>query len=316
KLSNDTLKPLFNRASMATYPPGSTFKVVNALIGLQERVLFPNTKYSCNGPETKPIGCSHHHKSPLILIESIEQSCNPYYWNVFKTIIDNPSYKTTQEGFNAWRDHVLSLGFGKNLDNDIINQKNGNVPKDKYYDKYFGKGIWKSLTIRSLSIGQGELLVTPLQLANFVAIVANKGFYYSPHLVRSIDSKDNYIEKYKEKKKTSINSKYFNVVIEGMSRVFKGEHGTARWHKIDSIPACGKTGTVQNPHGKDHSIFIAFAPIDNPEIAICVVVENSGFGSTWAAPMATLMIEKYLKAYVKRKWIEERMLNANFISGN
>lgn len=316
KLSSDTLEPLFNRATMAQYPPGSTFKIVNALIGLQEEVLFPYTKYGCQGVVSYPIVCSHDHNSPLDLLHAIEQSCNPYFWKVFKSIFEQPKFSTIQEEYNNWRKYVSSFGTGKKFDNDLINQRPGNLPPDSYFNKYYGKKGWKAITIRSLSIGQGEIEYTPLQLANLTAIIANKGYYFTPHVIKEKKNINYDNKKYKEKIFTDIDPKYFDVVIEGMYQVYEGEHGTTRWYKIKDLQICGKTGTAENPHGDNHSVFIAFAPKDDPKIAVAVVIENSGFGSTWAAPIATLMIEKYLNGSVKPNWFEEKMLNANLISKN
>lgn len=310
-LSTDTLKPLFNRALLAQYPPGSTFKLVDALIGQQEEVLTTETRYSCGGVGSSPIKCSHNHYSPLNLVEAIEQSCNPYFWNVFKAIIDNRKYKSTTEAYIKWREYVMSFNLGKIFNSDMTVERSGNVPDPAYYDKYFGKNSWRSMTIRSLSIGQGELLVTPLQLANVTAIIANRGYYYVPHLVRAIGVDGKIIVKNWERKNTLVSQRYFYPVIDGMFRVFNAGHGTARYYSSDSIQMCGKTGTVQNPHGKDHSIFLAFAPKENPKIAITVIVENAGFGSTYAAPIATLMINKYILRDFEKPWFEEKILNTN-----
>lgn len=316
KLSSDTLEPLFNRATMAQYPPGSTFKMINTLIGLQEEVLFPYTKYGCQGVVSYPIVCSHDHYSPLDLLHAIEQSCNPYFWKVFKSIFEQPKFATIQEGYNNWRKYVSSFGTGKKFDNDLINQHSGNLPPYSYFNKYYGEKGWKAITIRSLSIGQGEIEFTPLQLANLAAIIANRGYYFTPHIIEAIKNVNYDNKKYKEKIFTDIDPKYFDIVIEGMYQVYEGEHGTARWYKINDLQICGKTGTAENPHGDNHSVFMAFAPKDNPKIAVAVVVENCGFGSTWAAPIATLMIEKYLNGTVKPNWFEEKMLNTNLLSKN
>ncbi len=313
KLASDSLKPLMNRAIMGNYPPGSTFKMVNALVGLQEGVLSEYTSYSCMGPASSPIKCTHDHVTPLQLQMAIEQSCNSYFWNVFRSIIMNYKYSSYAEAFNAWRAHVTSLGFGHKFNTDIPFELSGNLPTVKTYDDIYGENHWNALTIRSLAIGQGEILVTPLQLANFTVVIANKGFYYPPHIVKAIGTEDNLIKTFREKKITTINPKHFNVVQDAMLEVFEGEHGTARWSRLEGIQICGKTGTVQNPHGDDHSMFIAFAPKDNPQIALSVIVENSGYGSTWAAPIASLMVEKYLNDTITRKHIERRMLEGNLI---
>lgn len=312
-LQQDSLKPLMNRAIMGTYPPGSTFKMVNGLVGMEEGVLTPNTSYHCDGTESRPIRCSHFHETPLRLNAAIQNSCNPYFWNVFRSTIINPSYGHDTIGFRHWRDHIMSFGFGKRFNTDIPFELKGNIPTADYYDNIYSKGHWRALTIRSLSIGQGEILVTPLQLANMTAIIANKGFYYKPHILRAIEGEINPYPEFVEKQYTSISPEHFDFIRESMLDVFEGEHGTARWFKIDSLLMCGKTGTVENPHGKDHSMFIAFAPLNDPQIALSVIVENSGFGSSWAAPIATLLIEKYLFGEVKRKYLEERMINGDLI---
>ena len=313
KLNSDTLKPLMNRAIMGTYPPGSTFKMVNALVGLQESVLFPSSQYSCDGPESRPIRCTHYHETPLRLNGAIQHSCNPYFWNVFRSIISNPVYGHDSLGFQHWRDHVMSFGFGKRFDTDIPFELKGNIPTQSYYDKIYSKDHWRALTIRSLGIGQGEILITPLQLANLSAIIANTGFYYRPHILKAVGGKENPIEAYTEKQYTSISYEHFDFIRNAMLDVFEGENGTARWFKVDSLLMGGKTGTVENPHGEDHSMFIAFAPYENPQIALAVIVENSGYGTTWAAPIATLLIEKYLRGKTIRPWLEERMINGNLI---
>jgi penicillin-binding protein 2 len=315
-LMHDSLKPLLNRAIMGRYSPGSTFKPVQALIGLQENVLRKSTSYVCYGPATTPIRCTHNHESPLQLQHAIEQSCNPYFWNVFKSIINNPKYRSVEEAYNEWRSYVMSFGFGTKFKTDIPFEVSGNVPTAEYFNKIYGKGHWNALTIRSLAIGQGEILVTPLQLANESVIIANKGYYYPPHIVEAIGSPDNIIKEFRMKKETKVKPDKFDVVREAMLEVFEGEHGTARWAKLEGVKICGKTGTVQNPHGKDHSIFVAFAPMENPKIAMSVIVENSGYGSTWAAPIASLMIEQYLNDTITRKRLEKRILDGNLISRN
>ncbi|MFK5856881.1 MAG: penicillin-binding protein 2 [Bacteroidota bacterium] len=312
RLLHDSLVPLMNRATMGTYPPGSTFKMVNALVGLQENTASKKTEYSCKGKLSYPIKCTHDHKTPLNLSEAIEQSCNPYFWNTFKNILQNPRYSNSQEGYKQWYNHVVSFGFGSKFGTDIPFEVSGNIPNNEYFDKLY-RGSWNALTVRSLSIGQGEILVTPIQLANMMAIIANKGFYYPPHLIVSMEGDSSIQNEFKEKKLTSIDAYKFDVVQNAMLDVFEGEHGTARWYALDSIRQCGKTGTVQNPHGDDHSIFIAFAPIANPQIAISVIVENSGFGSTWAAPIASLMIEKYLTDSISRPRIEKKMMEGDLV---
>jgi penicillin-binding protein 2 len=306
----DTLKPLYNRATMAKYPPGSTFKLVNALIGQQEGVINGSTLFSCSsgfhfGGLT--VGC-HGHASPVNLLFSITTSCNSYYCNTFKNILQK--YPKTQIGFNVWRNHVLSFGIGKKFPVDLPQESKGNVPTVKYYDKYHGAGRWNAITVISLAIGQGEMGVTPLQMANYCATIANRGWFYPPHVIKKVEG-GTIDTLYKRKHYTTVNRRYFEPVVEGMRNVIL--NGTGRIAQLDSLTICGKTGTAQNPHGKDHSIFICFAPMNNPKIAIAVYVENAGFGATWAAPIASLMLEKYLRGEVKRAEMEKRILDANLL---
>ena len=308
-LLNDSYKPLMNRATQAQYAPGSTFKTLQALVGLQEGVISTKTQYTCNGQTSHPIKCTHDHGSPVDLEEGIEQSCNPYFWAMYKDLLQQDGYSDDNAEFKAhyktWRDHVMSFGLGQKFsDTDISEQAKGAVPSVALYDKLYGKKGWKAITIRSLAIGQGEILVTPLQLANQTAAIANKGYYITPHLNRN-DSMKSRIHH------TSIDAKHFDVVHRGMARVMT--EGTGKWYNVPELQICGKTGTVQNPHGEDHALFIGFAPMDNPQIAIAVAVENAGFGSTWACPIATLLIEQYLTGEIKRNWLYERMINANLI---
>ncbi|MBE0637080.1 MAG: penicillin-binding protein 2 [Bacteroidales bacterium] len=312
-LEADTLKPLFNRALLAQYPPGSTFKPTGTLIALQEGVINVNSRFPCGGVGAVPIKCSHNHYSPLSLLEAIEQSCNPYFWSVFKAVIDNPKFGSTQKAFEKWREYLLSFNLGRTFQSDLLVERSGNVPSSEYYDKYFGKNRWRSMTIRSLSIGQGEILVTPLQLANMAAIIANRGYYCDPHLVKTI-KRNGVSEILKpEKRITMVDPRHYDIVVEGMRRVYAGDHGTGRWYADENLSMCGKTGTVQNPHGENHSLFMAFAPVDNPKIAIAVVVENGGFGATFAAPIATLMMKKYIQRDFEKPPYEARIIEANLL---
>ncbi len=306
RLLNDSLRPLVNRASSGTYPPGSTFKMVNALVALEQGAITNRTRFSCQGPASRPIRCTHEHESPLALHKAIEHSCNPFFWSSFREAINNPVYASHKDAYEAWYQIMQNFGFGKRFNTDIPFELPGNVPSREYFDQLY-RGSWNALTVRSLSIGQGEILLTPLQLANMAVVLANKGYYYPPHILKNIAGKDSINPYFTTRYETGIASHHFDEVQDAMRDVFEGERGTARWHRIPGISAAGKTGTVQNPHGEDHSMFIAFAPVDNPQIALSVIVENGGYGSVWAAPIASLMMEKYLQGEVKRKALENRM---------
>ena len=296
ELVRDPTKPLMNRATQAQYSPGSTFKPIQALVTLELGGINEHTRFSCSGKGSTPIKCTHSHGSPVDLLNAIEQSCNPYFWHAFRSTIEKDGYgeKNTnfKHSFDQWREAVMSFGFGHKFeDSDVYEQTRGNIPSEKFYNRYFGETGWRAMTIRSLSIGQGEILVTPLQLANSMAAIANEGFYVTPHLNKN-DTMQKRIHTVK------VDKKHFPIVNEGMWRVF--EFGTGRRTKIPDVSMCGKTGTVQNNHGKDHSLFVGFAPRENPKIAIAVVVENAGFGATWAAPISSLLMEQYLNGKVAR----------------
>lgn len=317
KLSLDSIgKPLFNRSTMASYPPGSTFKLVMALIGLHEGVLTPHTFYPC-ARGYPPLGghpkC-HPHPSPMDLTGAIGTSCNSYFSFVFKTVIEDRKFPSIYKAYQNWRDIATSFCLGTKTGSDLANELRGNVPSIKYYDKVFGKGSWKASTVISLGIGQAEMGITPLQNANLVAIIANKGWYYTPHIVKAIggNPNDTLLDRFKVKHYTMIrDTNVFMSVIRGMARAVEG--GTAGALKIEGIPYCAKTGTAQNPHGKDHSVFVCFAPIENPKIAVGILIENAGFGATWAGPIARLMVEKYLKGKITRPDLEKRMLEGDLI---
>lgn len=309
QLLRDASKPLLNRATQAAYPPGSTFKTLQALVCLQEGAITPQTRYACNGPASTPIKCTHHHGSPVALAEAIEQSCNPYFWAAFRDMLQLQGYGEGNEDFRRqyqkWCDDVMQFGFGHPFsDTDIGFQASGSIPTTAFYDRYYGKTGWKAITIRSLSIGQGELLVTPLQLANQAAAIANEGYFITPHL-----QKHDTMQLHRHE--LAIEPQHFQAVKEGMHHVML--YGTGRYYAIEGVEVGGKTGTVQNPHGKDHAIFIGFAPIDNPQIAVAVVVENAGYGATWAAPLASLVIEQYLKGTIQRTNLKKRIAEAVLI---
>ncbi|MBP5573161.1 MAG: penicillin-binding protein 2 [Bacteroidales bacterium] len=307
-LLNDPDKPLINRAVSGTYPPGSTFKMVNGLIALQSGSITPATRFHCNGPGTTPIKCTHHHGGSPDLANAIENSCNPYFYEAFKTTINNPKFGNIKKGFEYWRDMTWKLGLGHKFDTDIPSELAGNIPTREFYDKIY-RGSWNSVTIRSLGIGQGEILLTPLQLANIAATIANEGYYYPPHLIRAFGDSTAIPEKMTTRLETGIERRHFKVIKAGMQSVFEGSHGTARSSKIPGITAGGKTGTAQNPHGDNHSIFIAFAPVEDPQIALSIIIENGGYGSTWAAPIASLMMEKYIRGSTERPAVEKRMMD-------
>lgn len=312
KLSKDTLKPLFNRALMAKYPPGSIFKILQALIALDTGLIKENTGFSC---EKFLVNC-HNHPEANSVAEAVQYSCNPYFYKVFQRILlqgEGSVFSRSAKNLDIWKKQVLKFGFGKKLHLDQPGIKSGYIPGKDFYDRWYGEGRWAFSTIYSLSIGQGELQIIPLQMANFAAIIANRGSYIEPHFVKEIGGKKNDNELYLTPIETGIDKKYYDLVIEGMDAVVNKTHGTARRARLDTITICGKTGTAENPHGEDHSVFIAFAPKENPKIAIAVYVENSGFGGTWAAPIASLMIEKYLMGTVESKKREERILNANLL---
>ncbi len=309
-LSRDSLQPLFNRALMAKYPPGSIFKIVQALIALQEKVATPYTSIACN---KSLLGC-HNHPQATTIEKSIQYSCNPYYYKIFQRIIQRGKetniYKDSRIGLLRWHECVTKFGFGKKLKIDLPSIKAGFIPNVDYYDKiYNGKYTWAFSTIYSLGIGQGEIQVIPLQMANLASIIANKGFYYTPHLIKNINK-----ENFKIKNFVGIDGDYFKYIINGMEAVVNKDGGTARRARLKDIIICGKTGTAENPHGEDHSVFIAFAPKENPQIAIAVYVENSGYGGTWAAPIASLMIEKYLKDSITNTFREKRILESNLLA--
>lgn len=311
-LRDDENLPLYNRAIMPKYPPGSTFKLINAMIGLKEGVITTESMFSCYLGYTAGsvhVGC-HAHYSPLTLIQSVQHSCNAYYCNVFRRIIDNSRYNNKSEAYTAWRNTVMTFGFGQKLNSDFPNELAGNVPSLKYYNKIY-KNSWNSLTIVSLSIGQGEIGVTPLHLANFTATIANRGYYYIPHTVKKVGEKDTIGHKFSEKHYCGLDSSYFTPIIKGMEMAVNGPGGgTATIAAVKGIEVCGKTGTAQNPRGEDHSIFIAFAPKDHPKIAISVYIEHGGFGATYAAPVASLLIERYLNDSISRPYLEEYLLNS------
>ena len=319
KLLNDSInKPLFDRSLQAQYSPGSPIKILNALIGLQEGVINENTTFTCNAghyySRNAFMGCHNPFGTISNLRKGIYNSCNTYFARTYRGIIDK--YGTSSEGLDKWATHMKSFGLGNYLGYDLSIGKKGFIPESDYYNRFYGTNRWGSSTTISNSIGQGEILTTPIQMANFATAIANRGFYIKPHFVKSVNNK---LMNNREKNYTTIDKENFEIVIDGMVDVV--DRGTARIAKINGISVAGKTGTVENfiliknekKQLTDHSTFIAFAPADDPKIAVSVFIENGYWGSRWAAPIASLIIEKYLKEDVGRKWLENRMVNGSLI---
>jgi penicillin-binding protein 2 len=309
-------KPLLNRPIQAMYPPGSTFKAAVALVMLQQHIHGEKWSWFCPGGYrvgNHVVKCHGVHGIPDVET-ALQYSCNSYFCKVYNDFIMDSTFASPAIGYQKWWDMMSQLGYGKKLGIDLYGEKKGNLPSVKYYNKIFGEGKWKASTIISNSIGQGEVLATPLQIANAMAIIANKGYYYSPRVGRSLIKEHQKLNITKQKITTNIDTVFYRYVIDGLEKVVL--EGTARGAKIPDISFCGKTGTAQNPHGKDHSIFSGFAPKENPKIAIAVFVENAGFGATYAAPIASLMVEKYLHDTIatKRIPLQERMFKARIIS--
>ncbi len=313
-VQNDSLDPLFNRALMAKYPPGSIFKLIQALVGMDMGVINENTGFVCN---KALVGC-HNHPSCRNLRQGIQMSCNPYFHQTFKRIINRGTSKNYFEdsalGLAEWHKRVSKFGLGQRLKLDLPSLKSGSVPDVALYDRIYGARRWAFSTIYSVSIGQGELEVVPLQMANLAATIANRGFYIDPHLIRSVRAEDNDSLLNFQRYETDIDTSFFSPVIEAMQWVVEKPGGTARRARTEGITVCGKTGTAENPHGEDHSVFIAFAPKNDPQIAIAVYVENAGFGGTWAAPISSLMIEQYLNGTVQDTLKQTRILEADLIA--
>ena len=316
---SDPYKPMFNRTVQASYPPGSIFKLVNGLIGLQEGVFTPATHYPCKMGYhfgRNRLGC-HSHKSPIDFEESIMMSCNAYFCYVFRDLLENGKNGGVAESLDKWNEYVKSFGFGRKLGSDFPSELGGYIPDSKLYNKFYGKGGWKATTVISLSIGQGEIGCTPLHMANLCAIMANRGWYRTPHIIK--DSEHVKIDgRFHEKHYTMVDTTHFHRVVNGMYRAVNsgfGSGGTASIAAVPGLDVCGKTGTAQNPHGDDHSVFICFAPKDNPKIAVAAFVENGGFGATWAAPIASLLTERYLAGEIcpERKYLENRVMDGNLM---
>lgn len=310
----DTInKPLLDRGLQAQYPPGSPFKILTALTALQEGVISEYTTVSCFGSykygASSSMACHCDiYGGGINLNKGMYRSCNSYFANAYRKSIEK--YDSAEEGMNVWSNHIKSFGLGNYLNNDLSVGQKGLVPDGDFYNRWYPNVRWKATYNISNAIGQGEILTTPIQLANMTAAVANRGYYYTPHIVKNIRGKE-IDERFVTKRVTSINPNHFDPVIEGLFNVFENPRGTAATSRVEGIEICGKTGTAENPHGQDHSIFIAFAPKDNPKIAIAVFVENGYWGSRWAGPIATLMIEQYLNGDTSREYLEKRMFEGS-----
>jgi penicillin-binding protein 2 len=308
----DSLKPLFNRALMANYSPGSIFKIVEALIGLQTGAIEENTGFPCN----KALVNCHDHPYPSDIKKAIQYSCNPYFYSVYRRLIQPGKYPNiyldSEEGLRKWHNYVVRFGLGHTLGIDLPSEKPGMIPDVNFYNRWYGERRWAFSTVYSNGIGQGEVQVVPLQMANLAALIANRGYYFAPHFLKEVKGEEYPRKEYRERHESGIDRHYYEVIVDAMRAVVEEPGGTARRAKIEGITVCGKTGTVENP-GEDHSGFFAFAPMDKPQIAIAVYVENAGFGGTWAAPIASLMIEKYLKGTVSDTLKEQRILDFKMV---
>ena len=315
-LVNNRLKPLYDRSIMAAYPPGSTFKPTQGLIFLQEGIITTSTVFPCRRGYVNAglrVGC-HGHGSPIPLKPALQTSCNAYFCWGFKYMMDKRSkYGSTGKAFEVWKNHMVSMGYGYKLGIDMPGESRGFIPNTAFYDKIYGAGQWVGQTIISDAIGQGEILATPLQIANLSATIANRGYYITPHVVKSIEGVG-VLKKNIERHDTDIDKLYYDDIVQGMRMAVLG--GTCTRANIPGLDVCGKTGTAQNPHGRDHSVFMGFAPMNGPKIAICVYVENAGFGATWACPIASLLVEKFLRGEISegRREVERRVLTTRLIN--
>lgn len=313
-LNKDPLKPLLDRSIMGTYPPGSTFKPSQGLIFLQEKVITPQTMYTCAHGYTYRGGkpACHGHASPLNLVPALATSCNSFFcWGLHDMLDNRKRYDTIQEGFEVWKNHLVSMGFGYQLGVDLPSEKRGFIPNSKTYDKQY-PWRWTSSTVISIAIGQGEITATPLQICNLAATIANRGYFYTPHVVKEIQDMP-LDEAYTTKRFPTIDKQHYELTAEGMLNAVL--NGTCRRAAIPGIQVCGKTGTAENPHGKDHSAFIGFAPYENPKVAIVVYVENGGWGANYGVPIGRLMMEKYLGVEQSddSRYMEQDMINSSTI---
>lgn len=318
ELEQNALKPLFNRPVLGVYPPGSTFKPSQGLIFLQEGIISPGTAFPCHRGYP-PLGghpACHSHPSPLALAPAVATSCNSYFCYGLNGMLSNrKKYKNINEALDVWKDYLVNMGFGHKLGVDLPSEKRGFIPNSKFYSKAYHTSKWMPSFVISIAIGQGEITATPLQIANYVASIANRGFFFTPHIVKDIHG-EKLDKKFTEKKSTGISAQWYNPIIEGMAKAVT--EGTCRAINLGpEFEVCGKTGTAQNPHGRDHSLFMGFAPRNHPRVAISVIVENAGFGADFAVPIARLMVEKYLKGTIPEsdKGLESRMANAVMLPG-
>ncbi len=316
ELERNPYRPLINRSIAGTYPPGSTFKPTQGLIFLQEGIITPETHYACYGGYP-PLGgrprC-HGHASPTAVQYAITTSCNSFFCYGLNHMLGNRTrYASVTDAFDVWRDHMVNMGFGYPLGVDLPSEGRGFIPNSKFYTNVFGTDRWYAHNIISIAIGQGEILSTPLQIANMGAMIANRGHYYTPHVVK--ERKGAALDPiYTAKHESGINREHFELIVEGMADAVT--RGTARGINLEPhVTVCGKTGTSENPHGDDHSLFLGFAPKDNPQVAIAVVVENGRFGATNAVPVARLMLQKYFFGEVPEtdKWLEEMIVNREIL---
>lgn len=314
KLAKNPYKPLINRAMDGTYPPGSTFKTVQGLTFLQENIIHPGTSFSCYGGW--PLGnghpACHGHPSPLPLVQAIGMSCNAYFPSGLKAMLENKKYGSMSNAMDKWRDYMVAQGFGYRLGVDLPSEKRGLIPNAEYYNRIY-KNRWNAFTVISIAIGQGEVLLSPIQLCNLAATIANRGYFYTPHIVKNIKGGD-LDTLYTKPRYTGIDSVHYETIVQGMRWAVNGPGGTCHKINIPDIAVCGKTGTAQNI-GKDHSIFMGFAPMNDPKVAIMVFVENGGFGATYAVPTGRLMVQKYLKGEIpdSDKYLENYIKSATIL---
>lgn len=313
-LEKNPLKPLYNRAIQGMYPPGSTFKTTQGLIFLQEGIITPGTMYSCahGFPVLGGRPACHAHASPLSLVPAIATSCNSYFCYGLMNMLHNKKYGGVTKAFDIWKDHMVDQGFGYKVGIDLPYERRGFIPNSEYYSTHLKTTNWKAANVISIAIGQGEILATPLQVANLAATIANRGFYYAPHVVKEIENTP-LDSIYTHPHSTKLKKEYYEYIVEGMSDAVTG--GTCRRINIPGLDVCGKTGTAENPHGKDHSIFMGFAPKNAPKVSIFVLIENGGFGATYAVPIARLMVEKYMLGEVPEgdKGLEIQLANTSIL---